>query len=117
MLYKDEKTSAVDLVFDPHNSRIVYAALYQVLRKPWHFSSGGPGSGIYKSTDGGVTWKHLEGHSLAKGVLGCIGLPVGADSEHVYALIEAKKGGLYSSDDAGAAEYTVYNLLKGKIDQ
>ncbi len=101
VLYKNDKTGAVDIVYDPHNSNILYAALYQEVRKPWTFISGGPGSGIYKSTDGGTTWKQLTGHGLPGGVLGRIGLAVGADSEHVYALIEAKKGGLYVSDDAG----------------
>ena len=101
VLYKDDKTGAVDLVYDPNNSHIVYAALYQISRTPYGFTSGGPGSGIYKSMDGGVTWKQLTGHGLPEGVLGRIGLAVGADSETVYALIEAKKGGLYVSDDAG----------------
>jgi photosystem II stability/assembly factor-like uncharacterized protein len=102
VLYKDDDTGAIDVVFDPKNSSIVYATLWQVRRQPWHFNSGGPGSGIYKSTDGGLTWKHLEGHGLPEGNLGRIGISVsGADSNRVYALIEAKKGGLYRSDDAG----------------
>jgi photosystem II stability/assembly factor-like uncharacterized protein len=101
VLYKNEKTGATDIVFDPRNPRIVYAALYQVRRQPWTFTSGGPGSGIYKSTDEGLTWKHLTGHGLPKGVLGKIGLAVAANGERVYALIEAKKGGLYVSNDAG----------------
>jgi len=101
VLYKDAKTGAIDLAFDPNNSSIVYGALYQQVRLPWDYISGGPGSGIYKSTDGGATWKQLEGHGLPEGILGRVGLAVGADSEHVYALIEAKEGGLYASDDAG----------------
>jgi photosystem II stability/assembly factor-like uncharacterized protein len=101
VLYKDEKTGAVDLVFDPNNSHILYAALYQEIRTPWSFTSGGPGSGIYKSMDGGTRWKQLSGSGLPEGIYGRIGLAVGADSDHVYALIEAKKGGLYVSDDAG----------------
>ena len=101
VLYKDDKTGAVDLVFDPNNSHILYAALYQEVRTPWSFTSGGPGSGIYKSIDGGTTWKQLTGGGLPEGIYGRIGLAVGADSNRVYALIEAKKGGLYVSDDAG----------------
>ena len=67
VLYKDDNTGAIDVVFDPKNSSIVYAALWQVRRQPWTFNSGGPGSGLYKSTDGGLTWKHLEGHGLPEG--------------------------------------------------
>ena len=102
VLFKDDETGAIDVVFDPKNSSIVYAALWQVRRQPWYFNSGGPGSGLYKSVDGGMTWKHLEGHGLPEGELGRIGISVsGADSNRVYALIEAKEGGLYRSDDAG----------------
>ena len=102
VLYKNDDTGAIDVVFDPHNSSIVYAALWQVRRQPWYFNSGGPGSGLYKSVDGGLTWKQLEGHGLPVGELGRIGVSVsGADSNRVYALIEAKEGGLYRSDDAG----------------
>jgi photosystem II stability/assembly factor-like uncharacterized protein len=102
VLYKNEDTGAIDVVFDPKNSSIVYAALWQVRRQPWYFNSGGPGSGLYRSTDGGLTWNHLEGHGLPDGELGRIGISVsGADSNRVYALIEAKEGGLYRSNDAG----------------
>jgi photosystem II stability/assembly factor-like uncharacterized protein len=102
VLYKDENTGAIDVVFDPNNSSIVYAALWQVRRQPWYFNSGGPGSGLYKSVDGGVTWKQLTGHGLPQGELGRIGVSVsGADSNRVYALIEAKQGGLYRSEDTG----------------
>lgn len=102
VLYKDDKTGAVDLTFASQNSHVLYAAMYQELRTPWSFTSGGPGSGIYKSIDGGTTWKQLEGHGLPSGVLGRIGIAVGADGERVYALIEAEKGGLYRSDNGGA---------------
>jgi photosystem II stability/assembly factor-like uncharacterized protein len=102
VLYQNENTGAIDVVFDPRNSSVVYAALWQVRRQPWYFNSGGPGSGLYKSTDGGLTWKHLEGNGLPAGDLGRIGISVsGADSNRVYALIEAKEGGLYRSDNAG----------------
>ncbi len=86
VLYKDENTGAIDVVFDPKNSSVVYAALYQVRRQPWTFTSGGPGSGLYKSTDGGLTWTQLTGNGLPGGILGRIGISVsGADSNRVYA--------------------------------
>lgn len=101
VLYKDDKTGAVDLTFAAGNSHTLYAAMYQELRTPWGFTSGGPGSGIYKSIDGGTTWKQLQGNGLPSGVLGRIGIAVGANGERVYALIEADKRGLYRSDDGG----------------
>lgn len=102
VLYKDQDTGAVDITFDPHDSKIVYAALWQVRRQPWNFSSGGAGSGLYRSADGGATWMQLHGNGLPDGILGRIDVSVsGADSRRVYAMIEAGKGGLYRSDDAG----------------
>jgi photosystem II stability/assembly factor-like uncharacterized protein len=102
VLSKDENTGGIDVVFDPHNPNIVFASLWQARRQPWFFSSGGPGSGVYRSEDNGVTWKRLEGNGLPEGILGKIGVAVsGADSNRVYAIIEAKEGGLYRSDDAG----------------
>jgi photosystem II stability/assembly factor-like uncharacterized protein len=102
VLSKDENTGGIDVVFDPHNPNIVFASLWQARRQPWFFSSGGPGSGLYRSEDNGVTWKHLEGNGLPDGILGKIGIAVsGADPNRVYAIIEAKEGGLYRSDDAG----------------
>jgi len=110
VLYKDDKTGAIDVVFDPNNPNVVFAALYEAQRTPWSLSSGGPGSGLYKSVDGGATWKHLEGHGLPGGIMGRIGVSVsGADSNRVYALIEAKDAsGLYRSDD-GADSWTKVN--------
>jgi photosystem II stability/assembly factor-like uncharacterized protein len=103
VLFKDNKTGAIDVVFDPNNSNTLFASLWQVYRTPWSLNSGGPGSGLYKSSDGGSTWKHLEGHGLPSGILGRIGVSVsGGDSSRVYAMIESKEGGgLYRSDDAG----------------
>ena len=102
VLSKDENTGGIDVVFDPNNSNIVFASLWQARRQPWFFSSGGPGSGLYRSEDNGVTWKHLEGNGLPDGILGKIGVAVsGADPNRIYAIIEAKEGGLYRSDDAG----------------
>jgi photosystem II stability/assembly factor-like uncharacterized protein len=103
VLFVDEKTGAIDLALDPTNPRILYAALYQVVRLPWGFESGGPGSGLYKSTDGGDTWTKITGEGLPKkGVWGRIGLAVSpANPSRVWAMIEAEDGGLFRSDDAG----------------
>lgn len=101
-LFKDDKTGAIDLSMDAHNPRIIFAALYQFIRRPWGFESGGPGSGIYRSTDGGVNWTPLTGHGLPSGVLGRIGLAVsGADGNRVYAIVEAARGGVFRSDNGG----------------
>jgi photosystem II stability/assembly factor-like uncharacterized protein len=101
VLYKDENTGAVDVTFDPHNSHILFASLWQVRRTPWSLSSGGPGSGLYRSNDGGTTWKLLTEHGLPQGPYGRIGVAVGANSDRVYALIEAPQGGLFRSNDGG----------------
>ena len=100
VLYQDVHTGAVDLSFNPDNPRIVYAATWQVQRSPWHLESGGPGSGLYKSTDEGLTWKRLEGNGLPAGVWGRVGVSA-ASGDRVYSLIDAKAGGLYRSDDGG----------------
>jgi len=101
VLFKDENTGGIDIAFDPHNANILFASLWQARRMPWHLSSGGPGSGLYRSNDGGTTWKQLQEHGLPKGPYGRIGVAVAANSERAYALIEAKEGGLYRSDDGG----------------
>ncbi|HEY3811982.1 MAG TPA: hypothetical protein VGL66_02070 [Caulobacteraceae bacterium] len=102
VLYRDDHTGAIDVTFDPNNSKIVYAALWQVERQPWTFTSGGPGSGLFRSTDGGVTWNELKGNGLPAGPLGRIDVSVSkADSNRIYAMVEAHDGGLYRSDDAG----------------
>jgi len=109
VLYKDDKTGGVDVAFDPNNTQILYAGLYQFIRLPWRSDSGGPGSGLYKSTDGGSTWTQLTGNGLPSGVWGKIGVAVGANSSRVYALIEAKDGGIYVSDNAGGSWKLVNN--------
>ncbi|MGZ4889446.1 MAG: WD40/YVTN/BNR-like repeat-containing protein, partial [Candidatus Angelobacter sp.] len=102
VLYKDNKTGAIDVVFDPNNSSTLFASLWEVYRNPWSLNSGGPGSGLYKSTDSGATWTHIEGHGLPSGIMGRIGISVsGADSNKIYAMVESKQGGLYRSDDGG----------------
>lgn len=109
VLYKDDKTGGIEVVFDPQNSHVLFAALWEANRTPWSLTSGGPGSGLYRSADGGTTWKRLEGGGFPKGVLGRIGVSVsGGDSNRVFALIEAEKGGLYRSDDAGS-HWTLVN--------
>jgi photosystem II stability/assembly factor-like uncharacterized protein len=103
VLYKDENTGGIDVAFDPRNPNILFGALWQARRTSWSLDSGGPGSGLYRSNDGGSTWKRLEEHGLPKGPYGKIGVAVGANSDRVYALIEAHNpdGGLYRSDDGG----------------
>ncbi len=101
VLYKDENTGAIDVAFDPQNANILFASLWETRRTPWTLNSGGPGSGVYRSSDGGTTWKKIEEHGLPKGPYGRVGVAVAANSERVYALIEAKEGGLYRSDDGG----------------
>ncbi len=92
-------TGPSDLAMDPTNPRILYAAMWDHQRVPWNVRSGGPGSGIYKSTDGGDTWTRLS-EGLPK-LLGKIGVAVSATPDRVYAIVEAEQGGLYRSDDAG----------------
>ena len=102
VLYKDENTGAVDISMDPNNSSILFAALYEAKRLPWDSISGGPGSGLYRSADGGATWKKIEDKNLPAYPWGKIGVTVSADSNRIYAQIEAaNKGGLYRSDDGG----------------
>ncbi|MBV8895554.1 MAG: hypothetical protein JO051_03505 [Acidobacteriaceae bacterium] len=103
ILYKGPKAGAIELVFDPTNANILYAGFWEVYRKPWDLESGGPGSGIFKSTDGGDTWIELTHNpGLPKGVMGNIGLTVSpANPQRVYALIEAEDGGVFRSDNAG----------------
>jgi len=102
VLYKDDKSGAIDVAFDPNNPNIMFAALWQAVRKPWTMESGGPGSGLYKSTDGGSTWKKIEGNGFPTGTIGRIGVTVsGGNGNRVWALIENEKGGLFRSDDGG----------------
>jgi photosystem II stability/assembly factor-like uncharacterized protein len=102
VLYLNDTTGGIDVVFDPQNPSTLFAAMWQANRTPWSLSSGGPGSGLFRSSDGGDTWKRLEGHGLPEGILGRIGVSVsGADSDRVYALIEAKEGGVFRSSDGG----------------
>src|SRR5207247_5951126 len=87
VLSRDENTGAIDVVFDPHNPNTLFAALWQARRQPWFFSSGGHGSGLYRSTDGGTTWQQLQGNGLPEGILGRIGVRVSAAAyNRVYSI-------------------------------
>ena len=102
VLYLDDRTGGIDIVFDPSNPHVLFAAMWEGYRTPWTLNSGGEKDGLYRSNDDGTTWKRVEGNGIPEGPLGRIGVGVsGADSNVVYALIEAKKGGLYRSDDGG----------------
>ncbi len=104
VLFKNENVGAIDLSFDPKNSQIIYAALWNTRRPPWSIypPSYGPGGGLFKSTDGGTTWKELTAGLPTEG-LGRIGIAVApTNASRVYAIVDAKEGGLYRSDDAGA---------------
>ena len=105
VLFRDAKTAAVDISIDRTNPNIVYAALWEAWRKPWGMSSGGPGSGLFKSTDGGATWTELTrnpGLPPADQMIGKIGVSVSpVDPMRVWAIVEADSGGVFLSDDGG----------------
>jgi photosystem II stability/assembly factor-like uncharacterized protein len=104
VLYKNDNIGAIDLAFDPADPQIIYAALWQTRRPPWNVypPSNGPGSGLYQSTDGGATWRHLTGRGLPAKGLGRIGIAFApSDPTRIYLLIDAVRGGLYRSDDSG----------------
>jgi photosystem II stability/assembly factor-like uncharacterized protein len=109
-LFRDAKTAAIDLSIDPNNPDVIYAAMWEAYRVEYQMSSGGPGSGLFKSTDAGETWTELTRRpGLPSGVVGRVGVSVSpANSNRVYAIIENDNGGLFSSDDAGAT-WTLVN--------
>lgn len=103
VLYRDEKSGAIDISIDRSNPQVMYAALWEAYRKEYQMSSGGPGSGLFKSTDGGETWTEItRNRGLPTGTVGRIGVAAAPDGKRVYALVENEQGGLFKSDDAGA---------------
>ena len=114
ILFVDDNTGAICLVMDPGNPGSMYAAMWEAIRRPWGLSSGGPGSGIYKTTDGGAHWTNITKKAgLPSGVLGRIGLSIAASKpDTVYAIIQAKDGGVFRSDDAGATWRRVNDEMK-----
>ena len=111
VLYRDERTGAIDVVLDRNDPDVIYASLWEAFRKEYTMSSGGAGSGMFKSVDGGETWTEITRATgmPAEGVVGRIGLAVSsANSNRVYALFEHADGGLFRSDDAGTS-WTLVN--------
>ncbi len=104
VLFHDENTGAIDLAFEPGNAKTMYAALLQTRRPPWNIypPSKGPGSGLYRSKDGGNNWEQLTGHGLPSAELGRMGIAIApSNPRRIYLIVDAKEGGLYRSDDGG----------------
>jgi photosystem II stability/assembly factor-like uncharacterized protein len=103
ILFRNDSTGVVDLIMDPHNPNVLYAGFWQAGRTPWLLSSGGNGSGLFKTTDGGDHWTELTRNpGLPSGIWGNIGITIsGANSNRMWANIEADSGGVFRSDDAG----------------
>ena len=109
ILYVDDSTGAIDLVMDPRDSQVLYAAMWQAYRTPWKLDDGGPGSGLYKTTDGGAHWTEISRNAgFPQGTLGRIGVSVAASRPRVvYAIVQAKDGGVFRSDDGGSSWHRV----------
>jgi len=113
VLFVDDKTGGVDLVMDPRDPNVLYAAMWQVQRQPWKLTSGGPGSALYKTVDGGAHWTKISTNpGFATGILGKIGVSVAPTNPRVvYATVQARDGGIYRSADAG----TTWKHVNGEM--
>lgn len=114
VLFVNDETGAINLVMEPNDPSILYAAMWQAIRTPYSLSSGGPGSGLYKSTDGGAHWTNItRNEGLPQGLLGRIGVGVSAANPNVvYAILQAKAGGVFRSNDGGKTWKRVNDEMK-----
>ncbi len=103
ILFRSDKAGAIDLIMDPLNPRVLYAAIWEASRTPYSLNSGGPGSGLFKSTDGGDSWTEITRNpGLPSGVIGKIGVTAStARADLVWAIVEAKEGGVFRSENGG----------------
>ena len=103
VLFVNEQTGCSDLVMEPGNPEVMYAGMWRVIRTPYSMESGGEGSGLYKSTDGGETWNNISStKGLPKGIWGIVGVAIApSNPEKIYTLIENANGGLFTSNDGG----------------
>ncbi|MDX6529040.1 MAG: hypothetical protein QOH41_1330 [Blastocatellia bacterium] len=103
VLFRSDKAGACDLIIDPTNPSVLYAGFWEAYRKPWTLESGGPGSGIFKSTDGGDTWNEItRNQGLPKGTIGIVGITISpANPDRLWAIVEAEDGGVFRSDNGG----------------
>jgi photosystem II stability/assembly factor-like uncharacterized protein len=112
ILFHDEDTGAIDLAFEPGNPKTIYAALWQTRRPPWSIypPSNGPGSGLYRSGDGGDHWERVSGQGLPSEGLGRIGIAFApSNPRRIYLIVDAKEGGLFRSDNGGQSWQQVSN--------
>src|SRR6266478_4561617 len=112
VLFHDENTGAIDLAFEPGNPKTIFAALLQTRRPPWNIypPSKGPGTGLYRSKDGGEHWEQLTGHGLPSEELGRMGIAFApSNAKRIYLIADAKEGGLYRSRDGGKT----FTAIKG----
>ncbi|MDQ2865423.1 MAG: glycosyl hydrolase [Candidatus Eremiobacteraeota bacterium] len=114
VLYVDDKTGAATVVLDVKHPNVLYATMWQMYRKPWQLSSGGPGSGLYKSTDSGAHWAKISSNpGFARGLLGKMGVAVSAtDPDVVYAIVQAHEGGVFRSGNGGTTWTRVNSEMK-----